>query len=62
MWVYGCTPHCELQDVDGKRYWCITHGLQVMMFEEEFALDIPDADAEKIFTAEDAVSYILAHQ
>jgi acyl carrier protein len=38
------------------------HGLQVMMFEEEFALDIPDADAEKIFTAEDAVSYILAHQ
>lgn len=36
--------------------------MQVMMFEEEFGLDIPDADAEKIFTAEDAVSYVLAHQ
>lgn len=36
--------------------------LQVMAFEEEFGLDIPDADAEKIFSADDAVEYILAHQ
>ena len=30
----------------------------VMAFEEEFELEIPDEDAEKILTVEDAVKYI----
>lgn len=34
----------------------------VMAFEEAFGCDIPDEDAEKIATVQDAVSYIEAHQ
>lgn len=34
----------------------------VMAFEEEFEMDIPDEDAEKIKTVGDAVSYITAKQ
>ena len=30
----------------------------VMAFEEEFGIEIPDEEAEKISTLEDAVSYI----
>eukprot|EP00127_Corallochytrium_limacisporum_P005498 Clim_evm15s207 gene=Clim_evmTU15s207 len=30
----------------------------VMAFEDEFALEIPDEAAEKIFTARDAVKYV----
>ena len=30
----------------------------VMAFEEEFGIDIPDEDAEKITTVKDAVGYI----
>eukprot|EP01135_Chromosphaera_perkinsii_P012036 Nk52_evm1s2576 gene=Nk52_evmTU1s2576 len=30
----------------------------VMAFEDEFSIEIPDADAENIFTAADAVKYI----
>ena len=30
----------------------------VMAFEEEFEIEIPDEEAEKIATVEDAVSYI----
>lgn len=33
----------------------------VMAFEEEFAVEIPDADADKIFTVDDAVNYIASH-
>ncbi len=33
----------------------------VMAFEEEFSLEIPDDDAEKIVKVEDAVSYIDEH-
>ena len=33
----------------------------VMAFEDEFAIEIPDADAEKIHTCEDAIKYILVH-
>ena len=33
----------------------------VMAFEEEFGLEIPDEDAEKIVKVSDAVSYINAH-
>ncbi|HRR25249.1 MAG TPA: acyl carrier protein [Acidobacteriota bacterium] len=34
----------------------------VMKFEEEFDIEIPDEDAEKIQTVQDAVDYIKAHQ
>lgn len=30
----------------------------VMAFEEEFGIDIPDEDAEKIRTVQDAIDYI----
>lgn len=30
----------------------------VMAFEEEFDIEIPDEDAEKILTVKDAISYI----
>ena len=33
----------------------------VMAFEEEFGIDIPDEDAEKMRTVGDAVSYISKH-
>lgn len=33
----------------------------IMAIEEEFDLEIPDEDAEKIATVGDAVAYILAH-
>ena len=34
----------------------------VMRFEEEFEVEIPDEDAEKIQTVQDAINYINAHQ
>lgn len=34
----------------------------VMAFEEEFGLDIPDKEAEKITTVEEAVAYIKKAQ
>ena len=34
----------------------------VMAFEEEFNIEIPDEDAEKIGTVKDAVSYITKAQ
>ncbi|MGB0678380.1 MAG: acyl carrier protein [Polyangiales bacterium] len=33
----------------------------VLAFEEQFELDIPDEDTEKIRTVADAVSYITEH-
>eukprot|EP00245_Coleochaete_scutata_P006761 TRINITY_DN21541_c0_g1_i1.p1 TRINITY_DN21541_c0_g1~~TRINITY_DN21541_c0_g1_i1.p1 ORF type:complete len:129 (-),score=36.62 TRINITY_DN21541_c0_g1_i1:764-1150(-) len=33
----------------------------VMAFEEEFALEIPDADADKILSVPDAIHYISSH-
>jgi len=34
----------------------------VMKFEEDFDIEIPDEDAEKIQTVQDAISYINAHK
>jgi acyl carrier protein len=34
----------------------------VMAFEEEFGIEIPDEDAEKLQTVGDAVGYIKQHQ
>ena len=33
----------------------------VMALEEEFELDIPDEDAEKITTVQQAIDYIVSH-
>ncbi|MEJ2084343.1 MAG: acyl carrier protein [Acidobacteriota bacterium] len=33
----------------------------VMAFEEEFGIEIPDEDAEKIVRVKEAISYIDAH-
>ena len=33
----------------------------VMEFEEEFSIDIPDEDAEKIQTVGDAIKYVEEH-
>jgi len=34
----------------------------VMKFEEDFDMDIPDEDAEKIQTVQHAIDYIQGHQ
>jgi acyl carrier protein len=34
----------------------------VMALEEEFETEIPDEDAEKITTVQEAINYIIAHQ
>jgi acyl carrier protein len=34
----------------------------VMAFEEEFAIDIPDEDAEQLRTVSEAVAYIEKHE
>lgn len=34
----------------------------VMLIEKEFDLEIPDEDAEKISTVQDAIEYILDHR
>jgi len=34
----------------------------VMALEEEFETEIPDEEAEKITTVQEAIGYILAHQ
>jgi len=34
----------------------------VMALEEEFGIEIPDEDAEKISSVSDAISYIKEHQ
>ena len=33
----------------------------VMAFEEEFAIEIPDSEADKILSTADAISYVAAH-
>lgn len=34
----------------------------VMKFEEDFDIEIPDEDAEKIQTVQDAIDYIKSHR
>ena len=33
----------------------------VMAFEEEFVIEIPDAEADKITSCKDAIDYIVTH-
>ncbi len=34
----------------------------IMSFEEEFGVEIPDTEAEKIKTVQDVINYIEAHK
>ena len=34
----------------------------VMAFEEEFGIEVPDEEAEKITTVKEAIDYIVSHQ
>ncbi|HEY3364765.1 MAG TPA: acyl carrier protein [Symbiobacteriaceae bacterium] len=34
----------------------------IMALEEEFEIEVPDEDAEKLMTVEDAIEYITAHK
>jgi len=69
--VLGCLKN--YQKVDPTKVTATSHfmndlGLDsldavevVMAFEDEFAIEIPDADAEKIASAADAIKYVLQH-
>lgn len=69
--VMSVTKHFEKIDpakVEAKSHFEKDLGLDsldvvelVMAFEEEFAIEIPDTDADRIFTVEDAVNYISQH-
>lgn len=54
------TAHASFQDDLGADSLDIVE--LVMAFEEAFAIEIPDEDAEKIKTVKDAVDYVNAHQ
>lgn len=49
-------PHCTFVDDLGADSLCLVE--LVLAFEEEFDIDIPDDDTEKIRTVQDAVDYI----
>lgn len=69
--VLGCVK--AFQKVDAAKVTAQSHFLNdlgldsldtvevVMAFEDEFVIEIPDADAEKIHTCEDAVKYVMQH-
>jgi len=69
--VLGCLKAFEKVDatkVTDKSHFMNDLGLDsldtvevVMAFEDEFVIEIPDGDAEKIHSTEDAIKYILAH-
>ena len=69
--VLGCLKNFQKVDpskVTEKSHFMNDLGLDsldavevVMAFEDEFAIEIPDADAEKIMSTEDAIKYVLQH-
>merc|ERR1719240_63156 len=69
--VLGCLKNFQKVDptkVTDKSHFMNDLGLDsldtvevVMSFEDEFAIEIPDADAEKIASCEDAIKYVLQH-
>jgi NADH dehydrogenase (ubiquinone) 1 alpha/beta subcomplex 1 len=69
--VLGCLKNFQKVDptkVSEKSHFMNDLGLDsldtvevVMAFEDEFAIEIPDADAEKIHSCDDAIKYVLAH-
>lgn len=69
--VMGCLKN--FQKVDPSKVTATSHFLNdlgldsldtvevVMAFEDEFVIEIPDADAEKIHSCDEAIKYICAH-
>jgi len=69
--IMGCLKN--FQKVDPTKVTATSHFLNdlgldsldtvevVMAFEDEFAIEIPDADAEKIHSCEEAIKYISQH-
>merc|ERR1719198_2458849 len=69
--ILGCLKN--FQKVDPTKVTASSHFLNdlgldsldtvevVMAFEDEFAIEIPDADAEKIHSTEEAIKYIMQH-
>ena len=69
--ILGCLKN--FQKVDPTKVTSTSHFLNdlgldsldtvevVMAFEDEFAIEIPDADAEKIHSCEEAIKYITQH-
>ena len=53
------TPSASFQDDLGADSLDIVE--LVMAFEETFEIEIPDEDAEKIKTVQDAINYVQAH-
>lgn len=54
-WLAGCLLTTAL-------VLLATDSLQVCMaLEEEFVITIPDAEAEKILSAEDAINFVATH-
>ena len=53
------TPSASFQDDLGADSLDIVE--LVMAFEETFEIEIPDEDAEKIKTVQDAMNYVQAH-
>jgi len=69
--VLGCVKSFQKVDptkVTTKAHFLNDLGLDsldtvevVMAFEDEFVIEIQDADAEKIQTCEDAIKYVMLH-
>ena len=69
--VLGCVKSFQKVDeakVTDKSHFLNDLGLDsldtvevVMAFEDEFVIEIPDADAEKIHTCAEAIKYIMEH-
>jgi len=69
--IMGCLK--SFQKVDPTKVTATSHFMNdlaldsldtvevVMAFEDEFAIEIPDADAEKIHSCEEAIKYVLQH-
>ena len=60
--------HCGLTQVTPTATFTKDLGLDsldtvevVMAFEEEFMIEIPDAEADKIASCEDAITYLVNH-
>ena len=55
MWTINCAVVVVL-------LWCAVDRAQVVMaIEEEFCIEIPDAEADKLLSVPDAVAYISGH-
>lgn len=56
--VHNVTPDASMEDLGADS---LDQVELVMALEEEFDLEIPDSDAEKIQTVQDALNYLDEH-